>query len=379
MDVIECCPQCHSVKLFPAEDNQYRCGSCGWQGHELFQLKRESTWSKLFRWSFLSSLILFMLLMTYQFTVWRQHSFEATYLLMRKAMGTLPEEEAYRQLGSLCNGLENYPCSLSYFQRIVDRNPRDKSALANLAISLGHMGRWREAKSHLNAYFSLGGGAYDAVYWYGKSVAKVESPEKGLEWLYYSLQLNQTENSEAVRELCSELREMGRFYEALSLIGGYLSGVYHKNRFWHQMVDGLLREAKKQSGPHGVVDLPGISHQLYYMPVTLREDGRVQYFVVNPNAERVSLSFDQLDENSILVPADAKEIELKSLNGVKTAKKFSIDLFRMGPWSFKNVEVVVCATCAPTIGKSLLKKFDVTTVRKHRTEFLSLSLQGEGG
>lgn len=368
------CPQCGHPKLVVEENEHIACPGCGWQSHGPAQhatLLQVSFF--IIKWSLLSSLILLLVFLAYQFLVWKEYSFEASYLQVRDYLVD-GDIEAQMQMGTICNSLEKYECSVEYFSEVVQRQPQHRSALANLGIALTQLQQYKEARPHFEAYFSLGGEAYDVIFWYGRVLSVVENAEKGLEWYYFSL-LSNPDYRQPVDQIVAELSHQQRQYEAISLIGGYLRGIISSNGELEREVYRLDDAAKKNTAVHPgeiQVDVPAIIDQLYYFPVSFAPEGRITFFTLNPNFEYVTINQDILDEHSLVIPAEAKEIEIQGLSVLKQGKAFRVPYLRLGPWDFVDEQVVFCEMCSPMVGRQVLNRFKISSIRKHRTEFLTL-------
>lgn len=347
------------------------CSECGWVDHH----REFAEWialKQLFKG--FGMLVVFVVLIAFlvQMILWRQFSLEASFLLAKKGLQG-PKIPVLMQLGAICNSLEDFKCSTRYFRQVVEQNPSDQQALANLAMGLSRLGQWKRARSHYQAYFSLGGNGFDALLWYGKTLAELEDPSQGLDWYYFALAVN-PQYDDGAKLLVDELVKMKRYHEALSVIGAMTGGEPVRDIYWSDQENAIV-DRLDTNGPHFIPEslrFPSWVGQAPYAPVRVSPKGRVLYFVINPSFRWVVINQDVVDESRIYIPPETEEVELPTVGGGVKAKKITLGHFQVGPWVFENQEVLFCEGCPAQIGNSLLTELDLHKWQKNRIDFVEL-------
>ncbi len=98
-------------------------------------------------------------------------------------------QKQLRELGRECNTYGNTHCSHEVFAKIVRLDPRDYTALANLAMAQSHLGYHKFAIENFERALSQGVKAYDVYRFYGLSLLKSNQKEKAIDAFKTSLQL----------------------------------------------------------------------------------------------------------------------------------------------------------------------------------------------
>lgn len=329
-------------------------------------------WSIALRWSLVSGLCLALAMVFLQSLRWKEYALEATVLLAQKTTNR-GKLETLLELGAICNSLNDFVCSEHYFRKVVTKKPNHKTALANLAIALCHQKKWKEARSHLEGYFSLGGDAYDVLLWYGEAISALEGADKALDWYYFSLAMNPLYVRAADR-LVEHLVKLNRFQEALSIIGAMTQGQPHLDRFWRKKMDQILRTLTYQGIQHRPqrIRLPALAGGLHYIPVFLRSGGRMQMIPVNLDSEETFINLDTFKENYFREPASASFLARAKLSKPQGA---NLNYLQLGPWTLGGQEVLICRDCPNSIGRNTLRALSYHTSKSSRTQFIQLEKQ----
>lgn len=237
------CPVCGKKSL--SNENPYGsvvCLSCGWMESEVQSLySAMEILARVGRWSAIVGLVFVLVVLAVQLVLWGPHAFEVTYLQGRMLLGQETRENRLER-GAICNSLKKHDCAVKIFTQLVEQNPMDRTALANLAINYVQTEKSEKAQPHFEAYFSLGGSGFDVMYWYAKSLRDLGELDRGRDWLYYSLVQN-SEYESSAKELFHELVDDGRPYEATSLIGSLTSGKPEGSGHWNNLFSSPLQQA----------------------------------------------------------------------------------------------------------------------------------------
>ncbi|MCB0361425.1 MAG: hypothetical protein KDD35_01800, partial [Bdellovibrionales bacterium] len=215
---IENCPQCGSAQL--DQNNPFgkiECKNCLWLADaSQFRPKSRRDLVRMSRLLFFGVLLFFTLAFGVQLSRWQRFSVDVSWFYLKRMVGQDGIED-WMNMGAICNSLKKFECSVSAFSAVLQKQARQRPALANLAMALGHLGQWREAQPYFEAYFSLGGEAYDTMFWYARALTALGEKERGIEWYFKSLKQN-PQFMEAAKELVDGLVVEQRSEEALSLI-----------------------------------------------------------------------------------------------------------------------------------------------------------------
>ncbi|MGZ3721815.1 MAG: tetratricopeptide repeat protein [Bdellovibrionales bacterium] len=94
------------------------------------------------------------------------------------------------ELGRGCNASGDMNCSRKVFKRLVELNPNDMTALANLGMTESKAGRHSDAVPVYELYFKRGGSAYDVMAYYASSLSALGKTDLALEWYTLALKVN---------------------------------------------------------------------------------------------------------------------------------------------------------------------------------------------
>lgn len=362
------CRKCNSKNL--SDQNPFGfavCSDCGWVSSSLVRPKSFRDVLKMVsKWFGLFCLVIFFAVMSIQLFVWKEFGFEATYLQVKDVI-SLSTQKDLLELGAICNTIGNYKRSAVYFERVVREDPNNRVALANLAISLVKMQEHKKSKPHFEAYFSLGGNAYDVMYWYGKVLQKLKGDEKAYPWFYSALSLKH-DFFDAAQDLFVSLLRLNKKFEAAGVIGSFTKGQPYSDDFWSQQLFDYDLNAKNPDKV--VLKLPSFDGRYHYAPSQFREDGRIYFVGISPKSSRSLIEEDVLFDNQVKVPQDVETKKIQTLQGPLEVKTLKLDYVKVGPWVFKNLEVNVCSGCQSVLGNDFLSQVNLDQNIKYQTQFL---------
>lgn len=322
------------------------------------------------RYSFVQGFLLVLIMgaFTYQVVKWKDFAFPVAILQLKNLVLSLNENDL-REMGTICNTMELYSCSEKYFEELVHRFPANENGLANLGFALAHQEKWQRAGIFFERFLRKKIPAFDVYFWYGKTKAQLGQPQVALRWFYKSLSLNPND-PEIVLELIDHLVDMGRYEEALSAVGSFTGGYPEKDPLWKAKISGIEKFAQSQK-PHERLKLrlPALIGKTHFLPIKTSGDSDFHFFVV-----------DQREENIIITEGIFSDIYAHHGKALKDnyanllrKGRLKIPKLRVGPWILENVEVEICQSCFPRVGRSILSKIDLTIEQESETEFLLLS------
>jgi tetratricopeptide (TPR) repeat protein len=110
-----------------------------------------------------------------------------------------------RELGAECNTYGNTLCSHDVFARLVEKDPRDYFALANLAMAQSHLGFHQFAARNFNRAIKHGVQRYDVYKLYGHTLLALKKPQQARE--AYRASLDKNPNQPNLRKKIQQLPE----------------------------------------------------------------------------------------------------------------------------------------------------------------------------
>lgn len=145
-------------------------------------------------------------------------------------------------LGGNCNSDGDMVCARAVFKRILELNPNDLVALANLGMAESKSGHHEQALPLYEIYFNRGGNGYDTMAYYAGSLNAVGDKAQALNWYMRVLKSNPrlVDVAESVTSLLIEMDQPERAAQ-------FLDGFVKKNpgaRSYFQETRERLRESK---------------------------------------------------------------------------------------------------------------------------------------
>lgn len=330
-----------------------------------------SNWRIFLKLTLVSSLTALFLA---QFSRWQGFAVHATVLQTKSLFVPLNQAEL-TSLGSMCNTLKNYPCSEEYFEKLVLRFPSNQIGLANLGIVLAKGAKYSKAKMALERYFQVGGRAFDAMFWMGKSLTHLAQNERALHW-YYEALTRAPQEMDIASELIDQLMSLGRFEEALSVLASTTKGRPFEDPFWKAKLKGLQRyiaQAEQEaSSTRYKIRLPALDGKHHFVPVkTNSETDKYQFFLLDQRVREISVTEDFV----MGAPSEVTEElgRLKSQGASIDSLRIRLPKIKIGPWELENVEVRICNNCQPRLGKAILDKLDLEKTVDESVQFALLT------
>ncbi|MCB0422534.1 MAG: hypothetical protein KDD61_16150 [Bdellovibrionales bacterium] len=373
---MEVCPNCGNTSLVRDLHlgGQLRCSECQWVGSQVPSVDLPAATISAIRWGGLLTLVGVFLFFCMQLFVWGQYSFDATLLIVKQYSGVAQEED-YLELGSICNAIDNHECAIRYFGKVLDMNPRHKTALANLGINYALDEKWDLAKSHFEGYFSMGGNGYDVLLWYGRVLDQIEGDGASIEWSYLALASKPT-YQEAAIDLIEKLSRVGKKIEALSIIGGMAEGHPQQGSVWSDLFQNMSQEIIDKGWPSSHEKesflLAKVKGRHFYIPVALKEHHSLKLFAIDRAVKHLWMDEDFVFANQIQIPVDAPTHSLEWGGQQFVGREVKLEQLYIGPWTFKGLKVMACGQCPFIFGEEPLQLIDYKLWSRHQTEFLTV-------
>jgi tetratricopeptide (TPR) repeat protein len=309
---------------------------------------------------------------TVQVLLWKEFAPQVTWLQMHRLVLDLSPKQL-KEWGAICNSLQDWRCSERVFARLVNKDPSSKTGLANYGMSLAHQQKWAEAHKAFETYFLESGAAYDVMFWQAKTLARLGRNSEALEWYYKALS-KRPHNAEIVLEAVDHLMLMARFGEALSVVASFTNGAPDKDPFWNskvasikeKMFDSKREVATVSEAPVETMRLPAIIGKNHFLPIHVGADAGFQFFIVDSESPVLTMPREVLQQ-------------LWQMNGLKSgvplgsARRVQLPELVIGPWTLKDIDVVICQSCRPRLGRLALETLAMETFLEDQMEFLLIS------
>lgn len=324
------------------------------------------------RWSLIIVLSTFFVSLLMQFTLWKQYSLEATYMQLKNIF--LKESIANDlELGAICNSLNDILCAKNYFSKVIDKEPNNKLALANLAIVLAKQERWMEAEPYFKSYFSLGGSSFDVFYWFGITRKALKSLEEGTHWLLHSLKIN-PDYQKASETLVDYFLKSNDVVLALSLIGHITRGHPEDYHYWNDFLNRkkFIEPSEEESlevKNWQIVSLDGAN---YYLGLLLRENTRLKFFSLFNDMEYNLINKDVLNEMLVQVKSDSEKKIIKVNDRTLKVYPVSFSDVSISGQGVGEIEFFTCETCPNVLGKKFLDNYQLQYWSDNHIYYLSL-------
>ena len=369
----ENCPQCGHPQLDRSNPfGKLKCPNCFWLADVSdYAVKPGSSWRTLSQGIYLFSLVTFIIFIGVQLFLWQQFSVEVSWLMLKRVTAQATIDD-WLDMGAICNSLEKFNCSVDSFSRVVDHQPSNPQALANLAVAYCRLNKWQQAQKYFEAYFSVGGDAFDIMFWYARSLTHLGEKRRGADW-YYKVLTKKADFMEASTELVDQLMAMDHYEEALSFIAHITDGHPEKDMFWGKKVANLNAymhgiEKKRDPRTKESLKIPSLNGSGFYLPMWMEERGQVDFILV--------------DETQADVVFPRELVDVRLIKRVRKKKNWKIDdsvseaivpRLRVGPWWLTDVKVFLCEGCPIRGGKSLLNRLHMKELTRFGSDFLIFS------
>lgn len=319
------------------------------------------------------ALFFMLLVFSVQIFLWRKFAFEASNTQIKLLFANDPEPYLL-DLGAMCNSLKDFKCSKRQFRKVLDKNPYQRNALANLGIASAQLKEWDKARTYFESYFSIGGSAGDVMYWYAESIEALEGREAAVWWYYESLAILQ-ENPKALEKLVMILLQLGRYHEAASAIASVHHGQLNENSSELELFDQSMNlwESHQFKTP-GEMMLPSFFEEQLFAGVRLSANSRWRIASINFEYEKVVLNEDLISESFLRVPAQSLvKTSLHTPVGTFEVSSVKVPELLMLGHTFKDVTVYYCAECPTIVGRAIMDQFTHEEFQKGSVKYFVLS------
>lgn len=367
------CPYCRRENLIE-DQGVVTCPLCGYRNRPSEWLRR---WRNLSassrRGIFLVTSILAVGLLLQAF-VWKGYFLDVSWLRFKNYVG-LSREADYIRWGGICNTLEDFDCARSMFQKVLDKNPSHRRALVNVGLAEARQGRYVEARPYFEAYFSQGGNAYDAIYWYAKTMTQLEGATRALHWFYLSYAVNPTFEASLV-DVIRILQNNKLYFQALSVLGA-LNYIENGSDRWKPLFQEVRIKQVNSSelAEDKSFNAPSLDGQHFLIPLRFKEGGDIEFAQWIPKNKDVILPESIVKSLQLTAVGDEKA----SAPDSSASQKFSTytaPYLQVGPWILRNIKVKSCAKCALEIGDDAIASIETNYWDRFKTKFITLKQKG---
>lgn len=286
------------------------------------------------------------------------------------------EQSALNYLGK-CLENSDMDCRLHAYKSLAKLKPENAAYQANYAYLLTLENDAETAEPIYKNLIAQGEGTYDLMAFYGINQKKLGKNEEAIKWMQNALSIN-PQLVDTTKELATVLSQAGEPAQAVSLLKSFMERYPGSRGTFEGNIISIL-----ESNPVGEVEsaseksseplkLLAVADSHHFISLT-GENGKTMPFMIDTGASVVSMN-----------SKDFKEM-FPNFSGKISAARFSladgrtidgtmvtVPKMQVGPWEFKDVEVSVCETCVPLAGKSLLKRFKISTHQKGNLEYMEL-------
>jgi tetratricopeptide (TPR) repeat protein len=285
--------------------------------------------------------------------------------------------EMYKTAIARCMQAGDMDCAEKNWLQVIRLQPNDGNAYANLGIVRNHRDDHAGAIKAFEKAIDLGEGTYDLFSYYADSLAKVGRTDEAIDWSYKALEV--VPKLVDVRgSLAKLLVQKKRYYEALALLESFddhLESVGEHAYFEGQRISietALARNESAAIEQRTQMRVPKLGDH-FYAPVTLGT-ARPQAFVVDTGASRTVVDDDLLAQSKVHYQQTRSVVPMRTADGrVVKARAVTVDQLKVGPYTLKDENVIVCKGCVPLLGQSALKRFDLQSTKVQGVEFLTLA------
>lgn len=279
----------------------------------------------------------------------------------------------YRTHAMQAAGRGELDCAIKNWQKVVDKNPLDTTAIANLAMLLAKAEQYEEAIPHFRKTIDLGAGAYDTFSWFATSLLRTGNHDEAIDWYYRALSVEP-----ALRDITEELSSLlvleNRPYEAISLLANFGQTIGSPHYFDARIISILytLEHGNEIEETKKAVKAVSFDRH-FYLPARLNEGGNIKIFLVDTGASYLTFNESFLQDEMVDFTTVKKTINMKIADGgIIEGKLVKLNYFELAGHKFEDVLAVVCDTCLSLLGQNVLDKFDMQTKKQSGIDFLYL-------
>ena len=375
------CPLCYSMLSSEhAIGSSYYC-RCGWYGAKDFERRRRI--ERAMRWFWRGMLVASIALGVFMVQQWRIFGpFTANYLVSQsKILFGLGGQKDWWEVGVICNTVGRPACSEKAYSHLMSLDD-DPVFAANLAMAQTKLRKYESAVKHFERVHAGGLATYDSMVGHADALAGLGRESEAISWYYRSLDVKPN-LVEVAGRLVDLLAKREEYDEALSLIANLSFYVPEVEDYMKGRVHVLSEMAERESLKDGGKSKTGGGSQKmrlvsvlkhHFVPVRLPGRNEPFMFMVDTGATILTFNSSWLEgvkasDYRVLGPIELRTADDRTLYG----ERVRFRRLKVGPWSLDNVDAVVCDTCTPLAGKSLLSRFQMTTKTENGVEFLTLT------
>ncbi len=285
---------------------------------------------------------------------------------------TIANLEEVQKIHERCLRGADHECLVAAYQRMIQNDPNDVSAKANLAFQLTTLKRFTDADPIYREILASGTGTYDLMAFHAVNLTGLGQRLDAIKWFEKSLGINPN-LVDATQKLASLYVQEKRPAEAISLLQSF---IYRFPSAAGSLSGDLSADLElfERAKPVERIRLVGFSDGHFALPLQLRENKTAELFMVDTGASVVSMPKSDIEKYWPELLKKSRPTQFSLADGSKIeAQVATLPLVKIGSWDFKNIEVAFCDSCARLAGMSLLKKLKMETSSDGELSTLTLS------
>ncbi len=272
-----------------------------------------------------------------------------------------------------CAKSGDYQGAEKNYRWLLKEKPNDVGIQANLAFTLTSQDKHTEAIPLYQKLINEGEGTYDLFIYFAKSLQAVGREDEAITWNYRVLSI-MPKLVDIRGDLAKLLIKNGRPYEALSLLASFDNYLktqgenpYFKARRISIMAS-LPTSAKQAKTIVKTAKIDG-----HYYSIIIGKNSETLSFMIDTGASHTTISRQDIEALGFAIPENTKNVVMQTADNRQVdGQQFIMENLQVGPYSLKNVPVVICENCAPLLGQTTLERFDLTTNEIDGVEFLTM-------
>ncbi len=265
-------------------------------------------------------------------------------------------ESKVKDLRDQCLKRHDEPCALAAFRRLTEIDPNNSIYQANYAFRLTDIREYAQADKIYEKLLATGTATYDLMAYYGMNLEAMGDVDGAIKWYQKTLEIH-PDLVDITRKLAALYVKKGRVLSSISLLRsfarrlpkseGYVVGDLSANL---ELVDKVEPETNE------TVELMGVTHGLFALPLKLKEGTSPLVFLVDTGATNVTIPttdaqtfFPELMRDAApgtAILADGRAIK---------SYRVRVPAIKIGSWEFKDVLIAYCDNCERLVGMSLLR------------------------
>lgn len=347
--------------------------SCGWHGQldpEIEKRRERRKKIKLYAVMLCSAVFLGYVGVLYK----RWGDYMGTYFFTHaKSLVGLDQPVDWENMGELCEVLRRWECMEISFKEVLKTIPDQAYAIEGVGLAQVNQKQYQAAVASFEELLNRGESSPRIMYGYGKAIAGLGKHEESKTWYYRVLKMYPS-FIDVTEELVNTLVREGSYMEALSVIGN-MSALYPQAvSYFKARVMAINDMAEKKSGQTSekIVRLSAIDDH-HFLPIRLSGMVSPAMFLVDTGATNLVVNYEILRDNNVRNYRSLGRTKMYLANGAAIAgEKILIEKINIGPFELENVDARVCDQCELLAGKSVLKRFQVSSHTKNGVEYLDL-------